>query len=115
MTSARSEKSARFMELETLQRRQQKTIYESYLGREVNVLAEAVSSKSEADFTGHTTCHKVVNFPKAIDATWRSGKGSNYQRQKEQPLWGSISRGVIAESSEQAGDSLWKSRSKFGR
>jgi tRNA-2-methylthio-N6-dimethylallyladenosine synthase len=60
---SRDEKSARFMELEALQRRQQKTIYESYLGREVNVLAEAVSSKSEADFSGHTTCHKVVNFP----------------------------------------------------
>ena len=61
---SRDEKSARFMELEALQRRQQKTIYESYLGREVNVLAEAASSKSEADFTGHTTCHKVVNFPR---------------------------------------------------
>ncbi|HEX6188998.1 MAG TPA: tRNA (N6-isopentenyl adenosine(37)-C2)-methylthiotransferase MiaB [Pyrinomonadaceae bacterium] len=61
---SRDEKSARFMELEALQRRQQKTIYESYLGREVDVLAEAVSSKSEADFSGHTTCHKVVNFPK---------------------------------------------------
>jgi tRNA-2-methylthio-N6-dimethylallyladenosine synthase len=61
---SRNEKSARFIELEALQRRQQKTIYESYLGREVNVLAEAVSSKSEADFTGHTTCHKVVNFPR---------------------------------------------------
>ena len=60
---SRDEKSARFMELEALQRRQQKTIYESYLGREVDVLAEAVSSKSEADFSGHTTCHKVVNFP----------------------------------------------------
>ncbi len=61
---SRNEKSARFMELEALQRRQQKTIYESYLGREVNVLAEAVSSKSKADFSGHTTCHKVVNFPR---------------------------------------------------
>ena len=61
---SRDEKSARFMELEALQRRQQKTIYESYLGREVNVLAETVSSKSEADFSGHTTCHKVVNFPR---------------------------------------------------
>ena len=61
---SRDEKSARFMELEALQRRQQKTIYESYLGREVDVLAEAVSSKTEADFSGHTTCHKVVNFPR---------------------------------------------------
>ena len=57
-------KSARFMELENLQKQRQKIIYENYLGRKVNVLAEAVSSKSETDFTGHTTCHKVVNFPK---------------------------------------------------
>ena len=61
---SKSEKGARFLELENLQKRQQKTIYESYLGREVNVLAEAVSSKSESDFAGHTTCHKVVNFPR---------------------------------------------------
>ena len=61
---SRDEKSARFMELEALQRRQQKTICEGYVGREVSVLAEAVSSRSEADFTGHTTCHKVVNFPR---------------------------------------------------
>jgi tRNA-2-methylthio-N6-dimethylallyladenosine synthase len=61
---SRNEKSARFMELEARQKRQQRTIYESYLSREVKVLAEAVSSKSEADFSGHTTCHKVVNFPR---------------------------------------------------
>jgi tRNA-2-methylthio-N6-dimethylallyladenosine synthase len=57
------EKAARFIELENLQKRQQMTIYEGYQGREVNVLAEAVSSKSETDYTGHTTCHKVVNLP----------------------------------------------------
>jgi tRNA-2-methylthio-N6-dimethylallyladenosine synthase len=31
--------------------------------RELNVLAERLSSKSESDLTGHSTCHKVVNFP----------------------------------------------------
>jgi len=61
---SRSEKRTRFLELETLQQRQQKAIYESYIGREVNVLAESVSAKSRSDFTGHTTCHKVVNFPR---------------------------------------------------
>jgi tRNA-2-methylthio-N6-dimethylallyladenosine synthase len=61
---SRSEKRTRFLELETLQQRQQKAIYESYIGREVNVLAESVSAKSKSDFTGHTTCHKVVNFPR---------------------------------------------------
>src|SRR5438128_910834 len=61
---SKSEKSARFQELEKLQKRQQKARYQSYVGREVHVLAESESSKSETDFTGHTTCHKVVNFPR---------------------------------------------------
>ena len=59
----REEKSARFMELEQTQRRRQSEIYDSYIGRELNVLAEGVSSKSTNDLTGHSTCHKVVNFP----------------------------------------------------
>jgi len=61
----KSEKSARFQELEELQKQQQKAMYQGYIGREVKVLAESQSSKSETDFTGHTTCHKVVNFPRA--------------------------------------------------
>jgi len=32
------------------------------------VLVEGKSQKSEADLTGHSTCHKVVNFPG--DAVW---------------------------------------------
>ncbi len=60
---SREEKSARFMELEQTQRRLQKHIYDGYVGRELCVLAEGVSSKSDKDLTGHSTCHKVVNFP----------------------------------------------------
>jgi tRNA-2-methylthio-N6-dimethylallyladenosine synthase len=60
---SREEKSARFMELETTQRRLQEKVYESYLGRNLDVLVERMSSKSEHDMTGHSTCHKVVNFP----------------------------------------------------
>ncbi|HKP38773.1 MAG TPA: tRNA (N6-isopentenyl adenosine(37)-C2)-methylthiotransferase MiaB [Pyrinomonadaceae bacterium] len=60
----RSEKTARFLELEEIQRRNQREIYQSYVGREIQVLAESTSSKSESDFTGHSTCHKVVNFPR---------------------------------------------------
>ncbi len=59
---SRSEKTARFLELEELQQQKQTKIYQSYLGREVKVLAETTSSKSEDDFAGHSTCHKVVNF-----------------------------------------------------
>lgn len=58
-----AEKTERFLALERLQREIQRRIYASYLGREVSVLAEGKSAKSQADLTGHTTCHKVVNFP----------------------------------------------------
>ena len=61
---SRQEKSERFAALEQIQRQQQQRIYRDYLGREVRVLAEAASSKSESDVTGHSTCHKVVNFPR---------------------------------------------------
>ena len=60
---SREEKSARFSELEQTQRTLQKKIYDSYLGRDLDVLVEGTSSKSSSDMTGHSTCHKVVNFP----------------------------------------------------
>src|SRR5438477_1336729 len=59
----KEEKSARFMELETTQRNFQKKIYDGYVGRHLRVLVEGVSSKFPSDMTGHSTCHKVVNFP----------------------------------------------------
>ncbi len=59
---SRSEKSARFLELEDTQHRLQQSIYESYVGRDIRVLVERPSSKSDQDMSGHSTCHKVVNF-----------------------------------------------------
>jgi tRNA-2-methylthio-N6-dimethylallyladenosine synthase len=59
----REEKSARFFELEQAQRKLQKKIFDGYVGRVLDVLVEGASSKSESDMTGHSTCHKVVNFP----------------------------------------------------
>jgi tRNA-2-methylthio-N6-dimethylallyladenosine synthase len=58
-----SEKKSRFLELEILQQRLQQKIYESYLGRHLQVLAERRSVKSDRDMSGHSTCHKVINFP----------------------------------------------------
>lgn len=60
---SREEKSARFIELEEMQKGLQKKIYDGYQGRTLDVLVEGTSSKSESDLTGHSTCHKVVNFP----------------------------------------------------
>jgi tRNA-2-methylthio-N6-dimethylallyladenosine synthase len=58
-----NEKTARFLELEKLQRDIQKKIYAEYVGKDVSVLVERKSAKSDMDMSGHTTCNKVVNFP----------------------------------------------------
>jgi tRNA-2-methylthio-N6-dimethylallyladenosine synthase len=65
------EKKARFLALERLQRANQTRIYEDYVGREVKVLVEGESAKSEQDMTGHSTCQKVVNFPGGADLIGR--------------------------------------------
>jgi tRNA-2-methylthio-N6-dimethylallyladenosine synthase len=57
-----AEKTARFLELEELQESLQHRIYGEYVGREVSVLVERESARSSDDMTGHSTCHKVVNF-----------------------------------------------------
>jgi tRNA-2-methylthio-N6-dimethylallyladenosine synthase len=56
------EKTARFLALERLQREIQNQIYAGYVGRIVSVLVEGESARSAEDLTGHSTCHKVVNF-----------------------------------------------------
>jgi tRNA-2-methylthio-N6-dimethylallyladenosine synthase len=57
-----TEKTARFLELEKVQRAAQEKIFRSYVGHKLGVLAERQSSRSEKDLSGHSTCHKVVNF-----------------------------------------------------
>jgi tRNA-2-methylthio-N6-dimethylallyladenosine synthase len=59
----REAKAERFEKVESVQRRFQKQLYENYVGRGLHVLVERQSSKSPTDMTGHSTCHKVVNFP----------------------------------------------------
>jgi tRNA-2-methylthio-N6-dimethylallyladenosine synthase len=57
-----AEKTARFLELEKVHRAAQEKIYRAHVGRKLSVLAERQSSRSEDDLSGHSTCHKVVNF-----------------------------------------------------
>ena len=57
-----AEKTRRFLALEKRQREVQKKRFDSYLGKTVEVLAEGLSSQKEDQLTGHSTCHKVVNF-----------------------------------------------------
>ncbi|PWT91988.1 MAG: tRNA (N6-isopentenyl adenosine(37)-C2)-methylthiotransferase MiaB [Blastocatellia bacterium] len=54
---------SRFLELESVQKHSQRRIYDSYVGRTLSVLVERNSSRSHNDLVGHSTCHKVVNFP----------------------------------------------------
>lgn len=66
--------SARFQFLNDEQMKIQNRIYQSYVGRELEVLVEGMSAKSLEDVTGHTGCHKVVNFagkPQLIGQTKR--------------------------------------------
>jgi len=57
-----AEKTARFLALEQLQESFQHIVYGDYVGRKISVLAEKQSARSSEDMTGHSTCHKVVNF-----------------------------------------------------
>jgi tRNA-2-methylthio-N6-dimethylallyladenosine synthase len=58
-----NEITTRFLALEQMQKDIQRQIYADYVGRQVSVLVERKSTKSDLDMTGHTTCNKVVNFP----------------------------------------------------
>jgi tRNA-2-methylthio-N6-dimethylallyladenosine synthase len=57
------EKTTRFRSLEILQKEIQQRVWGRHIGQNASVLVEGVSSKSEKDLTGHSTCNKVVNFP----------------------------------------------------
>jgi tRNA-2-methylthio-N6-dimethylallyladenosine synthase len=56
------EKTRRFLELEVTQKRHQFNALDKYLNKIVEVLVEKASTRSETEFSGHTSCHKVVNF-----------------------------------------------------
>lgn len=56
------EKQARFVELEKVLKRLQSESLSRYNGNTVSVLAEKFSAKSPNDLSGHSTCHRVVNF-----------------------------------------------------
>lgn len=60
-------KTERLRKLEALQKLQQSQVYQQYIGRVVKVLVEGESTKSKEDMSGHSTCHKVVNFPCKLD------------------------------------------------
>ncbi len=56
------DKALRFLELEKAQKDIQNKQLQRYLNKVLKVLVEGASSRSESVLTGHSTCHKVVNF-----------------------------------------------------
>jgi tRNA-2-methylthio-N6-dimethylallyladenosine synthase len=90
---SREEKSARFERLDSVQRQFQQQIYEGYVGRELHVLVERESSKSPKDMTGHSTCHKVVNFP-GSDSMLGSVVQVRITQAKQNSLYGEVVRGT---------------------
>jgi tRNA-2-methylthio-N6-dimethylallyladenosine synthase len=55
-------KTTRLQQLVEVQREIQNRLWQRYLGKEVEVLVEGKSAKSGQHWSGHTPCHKVVNF-----------------------------------------------------
>ncbi len=62
-----AEKTLRFMELEKTQKRIQTNHLQRYFNKVLQVLVEGASSRNESGLTGHSTCHKVVNFTGSRD------------------------------------------------
>lgn len=89
----KAEKTRRFLELEQLQRRVQRSVYENYVGREVDVLVEGESAKSDEDMTGHSTCQKVVNFGGGRDLAGQIVK-IRITKAKTNSLYGELVSGV---------------------
>jgi tRNA-2-methylthio-N6-dimethylallyladenosine synthase len=61
------EKTKRFLELEKLQKSNQNKALKTYLNKTVKVLIEKFSIRDNQELSGHTTCHKVVNFKGSQD------------------------------------------------
>ncbi len=57
-----AEKTLRFLELERVQRATQNERIRRYLNKKVKVLVEGRSARNANGLSGHSTCHKVVNF-----------------------------------------------------
>lgn len=61
------EKTERFLELETVLKQSQLRSLRSELNKTHQVLAEGISTRSSNTLSGHTTCHKIVNFTAGDD------------------------------------------------
>lgn len=85
----KEQKTARYLAVERVQRSIQTEIYRGFVGKTLEVLAEGRSTKNPDQLTGHSTCHKVVNFPAPAE---RIGKIVKVMVQQANPnsLWGTL-------------------------
>lgn len=81
------EKTARFLDLEMIIKQSQKSALEKMSGKTVKVLVEKKSGKNQVEFSGHTTCHKIVNF-KGLDVEIGSIKNVLISEVKTNTLYG---------------------------
>ncbi len=56
------EKTHRYLHLESAHKASQMNVLQRYLDKTLDVLVERTSTRSSEHLTGHSTCHKVVNF-----------------------------------------------------
>jgi tRNA-2-methylthio-N6-dimethylallyladenosine synthase len=56
-----AEKTLRFLELASTQKRLQNNRLQRYLNKVLKVLVEGESTRTERGLTGHSTCHKIIN------------------------------------------------------
>ncbi|MEO6049800.1 MAG: tRNA (N6-isopentenyl adenosine(37)-C2)-methylthiotransferase MiaB [Pyrinomonadaceae bacterium] len=62
-----ADKTIRFMELEKAQKAIQNNRLRRYINKVLKVLVEGKSSRTAFGLTGHSTCHKIVNFEGSSD------------------------------------------------
>jgi tRNA-2-methylthio-N6-dimethylallyladenosine synthase len=66
-----ADKTIRFMDLEKVQKRIQNSRLQRYINKVLKVLVESHSSRNNLGFTGHSSCHKIVNFEGSSDMLGR--------------------------------------------
>jgi tRNA-2-methylthio-N6-dimethylallyladenosine synthase len=62
-----AEKTLRFLYLERIQKDLQRKSLARHIGKTLSVLVENKSARRDNQMTGHTTCHRVVNFTGSED------------------------------------------------
>ncbi|MFV0389868.1 MAG: tRNA (N6-isopentenyl adenosine(37)-C2)-methylthiotransferase MiaB [Pyrinomonadaceae bacterium] len=94
---SKTEKTERFLELEALQRSIQTDKFFSQIGKTLKVLVEGTSKQNSNALSGHSTCHKVVNFlgePNLLGSV----VNIRITEAKRNSLYGEIEKSLAAEN-----------------